>query len=329
MNDTGDRVNGHRRPGVGLRENESDTVNIHSELDQVLKTGPFHVALRAAIQARGLALHRIQHRLAERGIKVGVTSLSYWQQGNRRPARPESMRAVTALEQVLELPRDTLVRLLREAATAERPAAWSYRSLVDAADALQQLLAELRSPADGGVHTVLHLERVCIGARRELAARHSEQVVRAHRDGIERYVAIHYGDAGCDVSGVRVRAGENCRPGSVRRHGPTGLVAAELLFDRRLRVGDTHMFSYTFEDGTAGPSGEYVRGFSFGGGQYVLQAGFDMAAMPVRAQSFARTAPGARPTQTRELPLAGPHRTVHLAQQDVKPGLLGIAWEWA
>ncbi|THA27898.1 hypothetical protein E4198_22000 [Streptomyces sp. RKND-216] len=302
---------------------------MHSELDQLLKTGPFHVALRAAIQARGLALHRIQHRLAERGIQVGVTSLSYWQQGNRRPARPESMRAVTALEQVLDLPRDALTRLLRETASAERPAARPYRSLVDAADALQQLLAELRWPADGGVHTVLHVERVRIGARRELASRHSEQVVRAHRDGIDRYVAIHYGDAGCDVSGVRLRAGENCRPGSVRRHGPTGLVAAELLFDRRLRVGDTHMFSYTFEDGTAGPCGEYVRGFSFGGGQYVLQAGFDADALPVGCRSFARTAPGARPTQVRELDLSAPHRAVHLAHQDVKPGLLGISWDWA
>jgi hypothetical protein len=321
-------VNVPRRRAGPLCEDESDAVNLHSELDQLLKTGPFHVALRAAIHARGLALHRIQHRLAERGIQVGVTSLSYWQQGNRRPARPESMRAVTALEEVLELPRDTLTRLLREVATAERPAARSYRSLVDAADALQQLLAELRSPADGGVHTVLHMERVRIGPLRELAARHSEQVVRAHRDGIDRYVAIHYGDAGCDVSRVRLQPGENCRPGSVRRHPQTGLVAAELLFDTRLRVGETHVFSYAFEDGTAGPCDEYVRGFSFGGGQYVLQAGFDAGALPVRCRSFARTAPGARPTQVRDLTLSGRHGTVHLAQQDVRPGLLGIAWDW-
>ena len=107
-------------------------MNSHSELEQLLQTGPFHVALRAAIRARGLALHRIQHRLAERGIRVGVTSLSYWQQGSRRPARPESIRAVTALEQVLELPRHALTRLLHDEATAERPTARPYRSLVDA-----------------------------------------------------------------------------------------------------------------------------------------------------------------------------------------------------
>lgn len=86
----------------------------HTEADlaQVLHTGPFHLALRAALAVRGLPLQRVQHHLAHRGIKVGVTSLSYWQQGARRPQRPESLRAVRALEDVLELPGNSLIRLL-------------------------------------------------------------------------------------------------------------------------------------------------------------------------------------------------------------------------
>ena len=78
----------------------------HTEADltQALRTGPFHLALRAALSARGLPLQRVQHHLAGRGIKVGVTSLSYWQQGARRPQRPESLRAVRGLEEVLGLP---------------------------------------------------------------------------------------------------------------------------------------------------------------------------------------------------------------------------------
>lgn len=309
--------------------NEDDTVNTHSELEQLLRTGPFHVALRAAIDARGLALHRIRHRLAERGVRVGVTSLSYWQQGSRRPSRPESMRAVRALEELLELPENALTRLLVEGDGAvKRPASRSYRSLLDAAGALQQLFDELGTPADGGLHTITHFERVRIGPRRELLARDSQQAVRAHRDGIDRYIAIHYGDPGCDTARVSLEAGENCRAGRVRRHAATGLVAAELLFDTRLKAGDTYVFGYTFEDGTAGPCHEYVRGFSFGGGQYVLQVRFDEAALPVRCNGFARTAPGARPTGQRELTLLGPHRTVHLAEQAVRPGLLGIGWDW-
>ncbi|MEU9007649.1 hypothetical protein AB0D15_38545, partial [Streptomyces sp. NPDC048551] len=68
-----------------------------AELRRLLREGPFHLALRAALALRGLPLHRVQHRLAARGIKVGVTSLSYWQQGARRPRHPESLRAVAAL----------------------------------------------------------------------------------------------------------------------------------------------------------------------------------------------------------------------------------------
>lgn len=86
-----------------------------AELETALRGGPFHVALRAAIAARGLPLQRVQHHLSRYGVKVGVTSLSYWQQGARRPQRPESLRAVRALEEILQLPDESLIRLLAKA----------------------------------------------------------------------------------------------------------------------------------------------------------------------------------------------------------------------
>ena len=57
-------------------------------LETALRAGPFHVALRAAITARGLPLHRVQHHLTRRGVTVGVTSLSYWQQGRGARSAP-------------------------------------------------------------------------------------------------------------------------------------------------------------------------------------------------------------------------------------------------
>ncbi|MEW5632496.1 hypothetical protein AB1388_39040, partial [Streptomyces hydrogenans] len=81
-----------------------------------------------------------------------------------------------------------LLRLLAEDAAAregvERPAARSFRSLVEASGAVEELFAELESPADGGLHTVGHHERVRIGPGRELVGRESQHVVRAHRDGV-------------------------------------------------------------------------------------------------------------------------------------------------
>jgi len=301
------------------------------ELAQVLHTGPFHLALRTALSVRGLPLHRVQHHLAHRGVKLGVTSLSYWQQGVRRPRRPESLRAVRALEDVLALPDDSLLRLLRgdgAGGDGERPAARSYRSLLESSGAVERLLAAMESPVDGGLHTVDHQERVRIGARRELAGRTSLHVVRAHRDGVDRYLAIHRGDPGCDPARIAVRAGENCRTGRVRWDGEAGVLVAELLFDTRLRSGETYVFGYGFEDGTGGASGEYVRGFTFGGGQYVLQVGFDEAALPVRCRRFEQSSAGAARAARRDLTLTGLHRTVHVVEEGVRPGLVGIDWDW-
>ncbi|MFF4103714.1 hypothetical protein [Streptomyces sp. NPDC001903] len=303
------------------------------ELGHLLRSGPFHLALRAALTARGLPLHRVQHRLAARGIKLGVTSLSYWQQGARRPSRPESLKAVRALEQILELPEGTLLRLLAapEGAGPEavRPPARSYRALVSVGAAVEGLLAGMELPTDGGLHTVGHHERVRIGAGGRLLGRESQHVVRAHRDGVDRYLAVHHGDPGCDPARVRVRADENCRTGRVRWHPEAEVLVAELLFDARLRAGDTYVFGYGFEDGTGGRCTEYVRGFSYSGGQYVLQVRFDEAALPVRCRRFSRSGPDAPRSGLTDLTPSGRHRAVHLVEPEVRRGLLGIAWDWA
>lgn len=302
-----------------------------AELGRLLRGGPFHLALRAALAARGLPLHRVQHRLAARGIKVGVTSLSYWQRGARRPRHAESLRAVAALEQILELPDGALVRLLASPAPdpgPARPAARSYRALFSMGGTVEQLLDAMELPPDGGLHSLGHHERVRIGPAGEMRARESQQIVRAHRDGVDRYLAVHHGDPGCDVSRMRVTAYENCRTGRVRCHPEAGVVVAELLFDARLRRGDTYVFGYGIEDGTGARSGEYVRGFSYAGGQYMLQVRFDEAALPVRCRRFARTGPEAPRTGLADLTPSGRHRAVHLVEQSVRRGILGIAWDW-
>ncbi|GAA2507205.1 hypothetical protein [Streptomyces longisporus] len=304
---------------------------VTAELDSALRGGPFHVALRAAIAARGLPLQRVQHHLSRYGVKVGVTSLSYWQQGARRPQRPESLRAVRALEEILQLPEESLIRLLAETdepSCAGRPAGRSYRSLVEASGVLERLLAELGSPLDGGLHTLGHHERVRIGAHRELAGRESHHIVRAHKDGVDRFVAVHHGDPGCAPERMRVHALENCRTGRVRVHHDTGVLVAELLFDTRLRAGDTFLFRYGIEDGTAGVSREYIRGFGPAGGQYALQVRFDEQALPSRCHRFAQHSPAAPRSGRQELPLSGRHHSVHLVEPRVRTGVVGIGWDW-
>ncbi|MFF3905433.1 hypothetical protein ACFYZJ_05355 [Streptomyces sp. NPDC001848] len=304
---------------------------VPAELEAALRGGPFHVALRAAIAARGLPLQRVQHHLSRHGVRVGVTSLSYWQQGARRPQRPESLRAVRALEEILQLPDESLIRLLATSAERpgpDRPAGRSYRALVEASGILEHLLAELEAPIDDGLLTIGLHDRVRMGSRRELLARESHHIVRAHRDGVDRYIAVHHGDPGCAPERIAVHALENCRPGRVRRHHDTGLLVAELLFDTRLHSGDTFLFRYAFEDGTAGTSREHVRGFRVPGGQYALQVRFDETALPVRCHRFTQQSAAAPRSGRQELRLSGHHHSVHLVEPRVRSGIVGICWDW-
>jgi hypothetical protein len=173
-----------------------------------------------------------------------------------------------------------------------------------------------------------HHERVRIGARRELAARESHHIVRAHQDGVDRFVAVHHGDPGCAPERMTVHALDNCRTGRVRWHRETGVVVAELLFDTRLRAGDTFLFRYGVEDGTAGVSREYLRGFGPAGGQYALQVRFDERALPVRCHRFTQHSAAAPRSGRQELALTGRHHSVHLVEPRVRSGIVGIAWDW-
>jgi hypothetical protein len=127
---------------------------------------------------------------------------------------------------------------------------------------------------------------------------------------------------------MTVHALENCRTGRVRRHHDTGVLAAELLFGTRLRAGDTFLFRYAVEDGTAGVSREYVRGAESPGGQYALQVSFDAGALPVRCHRFTQHSAAAPRGGRQDLALSGPHRSVHLVEPRLRSGYVGIAWDW-
>lgn len=68
----------------------------------------FAEAFSAAVARRGRTLSWIQQRLADSGFKVSVATLSYWQSGRSEPGRRTSLGAIEVLEDVLEVPRDSL-----------------------------------------------------------------------------------------------------------------------------------------------------------------------------------------------------------------------------
>src|SRR5919198_1269046 len=107
-----------REPVREIHPNGSLHRAIVVEQSDSLGSDAFPTALRAAIQASGLSLDRIQYRLRSRGVSVSVTALSYWQSGRRRPERAESLAALGHLESVLGVAPGSLMALLG----APRPA---------------------------------------------------------------------------------------------------------------------------------------------------------------------------------------------------------------
>jgi hypothetical protein len=304
----------------------------HPDLATVLRTGPFHAALRAAIEVRGLALQRIQVRLAEQGLHVGLTTLSYWQQGRSRPERRDSLRAVSALEGILGLPPTALTVLLGPPRPRGRgvglPAgAFRYAELFTPVTTLDRMLADLDNPADGRLHTVSLFEDVDIGSGHNAWRRRCLQVLAAHQEA-DRYVTIFHADPGAEVGQIEITARANCRVGRVGRDHDSRLIVAELLFDRMLRVGDTAIIDYEFVDHSGVACHEYHRGVRFPTRQFVLQVRFDGGALPVRCYRYTRRHVSGPETSREELTLSG-HHTVHVVEPDIRPGIVGIRWDWS
>ncbi|WP_066945590.1 hypothetical protein [Microtetraspora fusca] len=282
----------------------------------------FHVALRTAVEARGLTLERLRHRLEERGLRVGVSSLSYWQSGLRRPERPESIKAVAALEEILALPPTSLTSLLRPRRRGPAP----YAAIMRQAAALGRLLEELGAVVDDRrLHIAGMYESVRVGPDRGILRRETSQVVQAHEERADRYIMIYRADPQCDVERVEITALEDCRIGRIRRDAATCLVVAELLFDRALRTGETHVLRYELTDPSGGEAREYERGFRFPAGHYTLRVGFHPAALPVRLRRYARRAAGDESVE--ELTLNS-HHSAHLTASSLQPGVVGIGWDW-
>ncbi|WP_051367969.1 hypothetical protein [Hamadaea tsunoensis] len=291
------------------------------ELSVLLRTGPFHLALRAAIDARGLALQRIQHRLAEQGVSVGVATLSYWQSGRRRP---ESLPAVQALEGILGLAPGALTTLLGPRGV---PAGGRrYADLMFSGDEIERIVGDLDPATDGRLHTLMFSEEVELGADRSAVRRSCRQVLTAHQEA-DRYVTVVQGEPGCDAARLEIVPGLDCRLGRVRRSFAGGFLVAELIFDRLLRAGDTHVLDYEVVDRNGLPATEYWRGVRFPARLLVLRVRFHPEALPVRCYRFARKHAHGADVSREELTLSG-HRTVHIVEPDLTPGIIGVHWDW-
>lgn len=301
------------------------------DLAAALRTGPFPVALDLAVRRRQLSLESLQRRLAERGVHVGLSTLSYWRRGRRHPEGERSARVLTVLESVLDVPRGSLLGLA--GVSRDRRALDGGHDTLGLADALG--LTEDRIEALTGIdldsnlrlHVLSAQFRVRVNGDRDEESVTATVAVRSRVDGADRFICLYEARAG---SGSHPALGEThaCRVGRVRTEDANGLVAAELRFDNPLRAGETYVFDYELHvTGQPLRTGYYEHGLRVPYPLLALRIQFDPAAIPVRCYRYYREGQEPAEQAVSELPV-GASLEVRSVLTDAPPGVHGIRWEW-
>ncbi|MCS7481352.1 multiprotein-bridging factor 1 family protein [Umezawaea endophytica] len=290
----------------------------------------FAETLRAAIRAKGLSLDRIRHRLHMRGAPISITALSYWQSGRRRPERPDSLLALSHLEDVLDLPEGSLSQLLGPPRPRGRGRVRQPEPQVQGVGRdnvrLAQLLAGVDTSSDTGLNRVSQQDRVEIGAEGGTRRLRSRQTLRADRGGVDRWVLVYDTDApGNPLPTIGML--RSCRLGRLIADPTSGILVAELLFPRPLRQGETLVLEYELLHGEAPyPALEtsHFRRFRLPVREYALEVRFDSRCVPARCEQFS-TPDLASGTEIK----VDDWGYAHAKARDFGPGIFGIRWEWS
>ncbi|MDE9364346.1 hypothetical protein PZ938_01895 [Luteipulveratus sp. YIM 133132] len=285
----------------------------------------FAQVLHASILGRGLALNRLRDHLAARGQHVGVSTLSYWQNGARRPTT-RSLPVIQALEEVLEVAPGTLTTLLpTDMERASRQSRFS--SAAGFAGAVDRMVREMGTTGPGHTVNLSVIERLAIGANGAMVSKEVHQVIRAV-DEVDRQIVTYQGEPGCDVGLIELNALSGCRLGRQRTDAASGLLLTEMLFDRNLRRHEPHVFQYAVVDRNTIATTEHYRLHIQRGGLHVAEIEFHPERLPVRVEEFYRRNLEEPDVRRRVVDLQDGNRA-YLVTEQLVPGISGLSWTWA
>ena len=289
----------------------------------------FGPALRSAIADSGMTLHMIQRRLVRRGVSVSVPTLSSWQLGTNRPEKPESLRAVTALEEMFALPLGTLTSLLGPRRPRGRVAAggsWRRCHGVPYARTIAEPVNEICPAHRSDIKQDLVEEEVVLRPGRRIAAVRTRMWGTARVSGVDRCFSVSYAERGHDIDAIRTNAVKHCRLGRVRRLHEHNIVVSELILDCCYSAGDTFMIEYESMVDQPVVDAEFFRAFSAPVELYVAEIHFDPAELPVRCDRFHSTERNT-PRVQQEIRLTSTG-TALLTARGSSFRIDGISWEW-
>lgn len=298
-------------------------------LAQALSTGPFSLALRLALKSSGLSLDRVQFRLRERDAAVSKTALSNWQSGRTQPERPDSLRALAVLEDIVGVPAGALSSLLGPPRPRGR---WITQSpgemRADQAWARPDGLARALERMGTGIEAVNRVAKIAthltcaVDAERRMRSLRHHIVLRAEHDGTDRYTAAYRSDVG-DCLDITDTIG--CRPGRRRQDAETGFTTYELLLDQPARAGDLIAIGYTLR--TDAEERYHSQRLGRASQIYAAQIQFDTTALPVRVYRAYLSSIGDTDHTEVEVPLGASCTAQHTVVDPV-PGIYRLGWDW-
>ncbi|WP_226346618.1 hypothetical protein [Agilicoccus flavus] len=295
--------------------------------DRLGRSAPesFDAALRCAVEERGLTLDRLRHHLAQRGHHVSIATLSHWQTGRSRPVRGASLAALAELERVLDLPRgalkDRLVERTRSRAAALDEVREGPQDDLDAY--FRSLCEQLGLKRNDGYLRVGLQDRLRIRPDRTLGPRIMRDVLRATRDGFDRFPVVYHNDE--PEARLELVPLSNARLGRVIDDAATATLAAEVVLPRPLNRGESIVVELELRtEGTKRWEDGYFRSTDQRTRLFFTEVAFTPEDLPIAVEIITQV--GGRETL---VPAALRTSTVTLLLEDFGPGIYGLQWRWA
>lgn len=289
----------------------------------VSEPSEFATTLDRAIQARGLSLQRLRHRLAEAGFEVSIATLSYWKNGHSRPTRTQSQAMLAALEKVLEVEPGTLVRAAPLNPTRRRPdESKADKNLPNTVEGVLEATGMQR----GRLRKVSAGLSLTLGEQREELFEEVRSVVQCLTAGARSLPVLQERDV---EGGFRLQGTSNCRAGRSWDLPEEGFMLAELVLSHPLREGEYCKYSYRCELNHDEPSHEYIVSVPRLQ-ELVMEVAFRPGDLPSRVVAYA-VPPDQDPTQ-----VPGDAVEVVLAEAsaqhvlvDCPAGIHVLRWWWS
>lgn len=288
----------------------------------------FAESLREAIARRGLSLERIRQQMAERGSRVSVATLSYWQSGRSKPERSASLAAIGHLEEILEVSRGHLASHIvpRRGQTVslgtsewgeEGPAA----SLPPYLLSVQRLAASMGIAYPAPVTFISMHDRAQVDANGSDAGRTVRSVIVAEQAGVDRLCVPCVGDG--DTESFEVEGVTNCRVVRQERFDDGVGVLAELVLERPLHRGESMLIEHRSTTVRSSPMVRLTRVLGQSVRELVVEVRFPPEAVPVAAQCVIDH--DGVPRGVSIDPSGG---DLHVLTLDAVPGEYRIDWTW-